>query len=414
MVIQNLMLRVFLPYALGNVLGAFYRTVTAVLAPDMIDELGLGAEEIGLLTSIYFLVFAAAQLPLGVLLDRYGARIVTAALFVIAGLGCLMFSMAPSVTMLTGGRALMGLGMSVALMGGFKAMTDWLPREKIAFGNGIILMAGGLGSMSATMPVQWALSVTDWRGVFFGLALVTFAVSAIILGVAPEKPRDAHARSIGEVLDGLRQVFADKSFLCNAPLGGVTMGVSMSVTNLWSGPWLRDVVGVPRAEIAHVLLGIATMMTISVFFTGSVVERLQRAGIPMLVTACAGIICFILSQCTIIANPAISPYALWLPMAFFGTSPVLIYTVLTGAFPHALAGRVNTAYNFLVFVVGFAAQWSIGAIIDLWPPVAEGRFAPAGYRTALAVMVCFEIAAFAWLIIGNRRRIRKITVTRPR
>jgi len=398
-----MLLRVFLPYALGNVLGAFYRTVMAILAPDLIDDLRLGAEELGLLTSVYFLVFAAAQLPLGVMLDRYGPRIVTTLTFVVAGLGCLVFSLSHEMAALGLGRALMGFGMAVALMGGFKAMVDWLPREKIAFGNGIILMAGGLGAMSATLPVQLALGVTDWRGVFFALGFVTFAVAAVLYFAAPEKPRESHARSVAEIWRGLRQVFADRSFLANAPLGGVTMGVSMSVNNLWSGPWLRDVMGVPRDEIAHVLLATTAMMAIAVFFTGSIVERLARAGIPILVTACFGIACFIAMQCMLIANPAISPYAIWLPMAFFGTVPVLIYTVLTQSFPHALAGRVNTAYNFVVFVVGFGAQWAIGAIIDLWPPVAEGRFAPEGYRTALAVMVCFEIAAFAWLIIGNRR-----------
>jgi MFS family permease len=401
--ISNLMVRVFVPYALGNVLGAFYRTVMAILAPDLIDELGFGAEDLGLLTSIYFLIFAAAQLPMGVLLDRYGARIVTVTTFAIGGAGCLVFSLSHDIALLALGRALMGLGMSVALMGGFKAMADWLPREKIAFGNGIILMAGGLGSMSATMPVQFALSMTDWRGVIFGLGLVTFAVAIIVLFVAPEKQRDAGSRSIAEAWRGLRQVFVSPAFIANAPLGGITMGISMSVNNLWSGPWLRDVAGVAREDVAQILLGNAAMMTVAVFFTGSIVERLARAGIPILVTACFGITCFIALQCVVIANPAVSPYALWLPMAFFGTTPVLIYTVLTQSFPHALAGRVNTAYNFVVFVVGFGAQWSIGAIIDLWPPVADGRFAPEGYRTALAVMVCFEIAAFVWLLVGNRR-----------
>jgi MFS family permease len=401
--IANLMLRVFVPYALGNVLGAFYRTVMAVLAPDLIDELGLGAEELGLLTAIYFLIFAAAQLPMGVLLDRFGARIVTVTTFVIGGTGCLVFSLSHDIALLALGRALMGLGMSVALMGGFKAMADWLPREKIAFGNGIILMAGGLGSMSATLPVQFALSITDWRGVIFGLGFVTFGVAAIVLLVAPEKPRGAESRSIAEVWRGLKQVFVSPAFIANAPLGGITMGISMSVNNLWSGPWLRDVMNVPRENIAQVLLANAAMMTIAVFFTGSIVERLARTGIPILTTACFGIACFIAMQCVLIANPAVSPYAIWMPMAFLGTIPVLIYTVLTQSFAHALAGRVNTAYNFVVFVVGFAAQWGIGAIIDLWPPIAEGRFAPAGYRTALGVMVCFEIAAFAWLIVMNRR-----------
>lgn len=401
--IANLLLRVFIPYALGNVLGAFYRTVMAVLAPDLIDELGLGAEELGLLTSIYFLVFAAAQLPMGVLLDRFDARIVTVMTFVIGGVGCLVFSLSHDIALLALGRALMGLGMSVALMGGFKAMVDWLPRDRTAFGNGIILMAGGLGSMSATLPVQFALSMTDWRGVIFGLGFATFAIAAIVLFVAPEKPRGAEARSIAEVWRGLKQIFVSPAFIANAPLGGITMGISMSVNNLWSGPWLRDVMGVPREDIASILLANAAMMTIAVFFTGSIVERLARAGIPILTTACCGIACFIAMQCVLVANPAVSPYAIWMPMAFLGTVPVLIYTVLTQSFPHALAGRVNTAYNFVVFVVGFGAQWGIGAIIDLWPPIAEGRFAPTGYRTALGVMVCFEIAAFVWLIVMNRR-----------
>lgn len=403
---QSLLLRLFIPYALGNVLGAFYRTVTAVLAPDLIDELGLGAEDLGLLTSVYFLVFAAAQLPLGLLLDRYGARRVMAILFVVAGGGCMIFARSAELPMLASGRALMGLGMSVALMGGFKAMVDWLPRDKIAFGNGIVLMAGGLGSMSATMPVQWALSFTDWRGVFFGLGAITLLVALAIFLVAPDKERSAPAPSLKEAWQGLLKILCDRNFLLKAPLGGITMGVAMSVTNLWSGPWLRDVAGVPRAEIATILFGMAAMMTIAVFFTGSVVERLQRAGIPMLVTACAGIVVFVGLQALIVANIPVNPYFLWLPLAFFGTMPVLIYTVLTTAFPHASAGRVNTAYNFVVFVVGFAAQWSIGAIIDLWPPVADGRFAPEGYRTALGVMICFEIAAFVWLLVGSRASAR--------
>ena len=370
--IANMMLRVFVPYALGNVLGAFYRTVMAVLAPDLIDEQGLGAEELGLLTSIYFLIFAAVQLPMGVLLDRFGARIVTVTTFVIGGTGCLVFSLSHDIALLALGRALMGLGMSVALMGGFKAMSDWLPRDRTAFGNGIILMAGGLGSMSATLPVQFALSMTDWRGVIFGLGFVTFAVAAIVLLVVPEKPRGAEARSIAEVWRGLKQIFVSPAFIANAPLGGITMGISMSVNNLWSGPWLRDVMGVSREDIASVLLANAAMMTIAVVFTGSIVERLARAGIPILTTACYGIACFIGVQCVLIANPAVNPYAIWMPMAFLGTIPVLIYTVLTQSFAHALAGRVNTAYNFVVFVVGFGAQWGIGAIIDLWPPIAEG------------------------------------------
>jgi len=165
---------------------------------------------------------------------------------------------------------------------------------------------------------------------------------------------------------------------------------------------MQDVMGIPRAQVANVLLGIACMMTLSVFFTGAIVERLERAGVPALTTSCIGIAGFIAMQMLIVTNPAVSPYLLWLPMAFFGTSPVLIYTVLTRAFPPQLAGRVNTAYNFITFAAAFGAQWSIGAIIDLWAPLGEGRFDPIGYRTALGTMIAIEVATFIWLLVAPR------------
>ncbi len=398
----GLILRLFVPFALANILGAFYRTVTSVLAPDIIAELHLSAEAVGLLTSVFFLVFAGAQLPLGILLDRYGARTVTGCCAFVAAVGAVLFARTDDLGLLALGRALMGFGMAVGLMGGFKALVDWLPREKVPFGNGIILMMGGLGTMGATAPTQWALSITDWHGVFEALAAITVVVGALLLIVAPDKPRTGARLTMGEALRALGHVFSDPQFLRSAPLGGLIMGVSMSVNSLWSGPWMQDVAGVPRPEIANVLFGIAFMMTISVFFTGSIVERLERAGVTMLTTSAIGIVGFIFFQVLIVLNPPVSPYLLWLPLAFFGTSPVLIYTVLTRAFPPQLAGRVNTAYNFITFAAAFGAQWSIGAIIDLWPPLGEGHFDPVGYRTGLGVMIALEVCAFIWMVVAPR------------
>jgi predicted MFS family arabinose efflux permease len=301
----------------------------------------------------------------------------------------------------------MGLGVAVVLMGGFKALIDWLPRERLPFGNGLLLMAGGLGAMSATQPVQWALGFTDWRGVFLILAAATVAIAILIVALAPEKPRAAHAPSLEEALRGVWHVLTDANFLRYAPVGGFVMGTSIAISGLWSGPWLHDVVGLPRGEVANVLFGMAAMTTISVVVTGSIVERLSRAGLTNLATACIGIVGFMLFQMLIVINPSISPYALWLPLAFFGTAPYLIYTVLMDGFAPVYAGRVNTAYNFVTFAAAFAVQWSIGAIIDLWPPVADGRFAPAGYRTALGVMVAVELIAFVWLVLGRRITLRR-------
>lgn len=404
---KTLLLRLFVPYALGNMLSAFYRTVMAVVAPDLIDTLDLDAEDLGLVTSVYFLVFAAVQLPLGVLLDRFGARAVSTVLFGIAAAGSLLFATAGTVPSLALARGLMGLGMSVALMGGFKAMIDWLPRDKVPFGNGLLLMSGGLGTMSATAPVEWALAITDWRGVFLVLGAATLVIAVMIVVTVPEKPRTPSRPSMVDAVRGIVHVYGDANFQRYAPLGAMVMGASISLTGLWAGPWLRDVEGLSRDEIANLLFAMAAMMTASVFLSGAVAERLARAGIASSMTAGVGIACFMTAQAGIVLNPDVNPYALWLPLAFFGSAPVLFYTVLTDCFPVIYAGRVTTAYNSITFACVFAAQWAIGAIIDLFPHVADGRFAPTGYRTALGVMIGVELLAFAWFALAPRFTSRR-------
>ena len=140
---------------------------------------------------------------------------------------------------------------------------------------------------------------------------------------------------------------------------------------------------------------------------GGLAQRLARAGFPILRTACTGIAGFIFFECLIIADLPISPWLLWLPYACCATAPVLIYSVLAGTFTSNLAGRVNTAYNFTTFTFAFAVQWFLGAVIDLWPPVADGQFAPQGYRVGFAIIVILQLSAFAWLIMSPKFAARR-------
>ncbi|MFC1674033.1 MFS transporter, partial [Pseudomonadota bacterium] len=161
------MARVFVPFALGYFLSYLYRVVNAVIAPELVGELALDASALGLLTAAYFLTFAAFQLPLGILLDRYGPRRVEAALLVFAALGAALFAWAPDTNTLILARALIGFGVSACLMASFKAFIMWFPIERIPLINGLQLAAGGLGALVATQPVEMMLDFTDWRGVFW-------------------------------------------------------------------------------------------------------------------------------------------------------------------------------------------------------------------------------------------------------
>jgi sugar phosphate permease len=103
-----LLLKVFLPFAGGYYLSYLYRTVNAIISPDLVREFGLGPGELGLLTSSSFLTFALFQLPLGILLDRYGPRRVNAGLLMLAGAGAALFGLSHSLGGLMVARALIG------------------------------------------------------------------------------------------------------------------------------------------------------------------------------------------------------------------------------------------------------------------------------------------------------------------
>ena len=105
-----LSIRVFLPFALGYFISYFFRNVNAIIEHDLVRDLGFSAAGLGLLTSVYFISFAAFQLPLGLLLDRFGPRRTESLLLLFASLGAFIFSRADSLGGLILGRLFIGLG----------------------------------------------------------------------------------------------------------------------------------------------------------------------------------------------------------------------------------------------------------------------------------------------------------------
>ena len=409
-----LALRIILPFALGYFLSYLYRAVNAVIAPDLVRELGLDAAALGLLTAAYFLSFAAFQLPLGILLDRFGPRRVEAALLVFAALGAALFAWAPSGGVLIVARALIGFGVSACLMAAFKAYVMWFPLERLALVNGVQLTAGGLGALMATAPVEAALGVTDWRGVFWALAGFTALAAAILFWVVPERdPGDRHT-SFGDAIGGVAQVFKSPVFWRVAPWTMVSQATFLSVQTLWVGPWLIDVAGLDRHSAALNLFWIAAAMTVGFLSWGVLAERLHRwFGVRPMSVAALGMTLFMATQLAIVGEWVVAweqalPGALlaaWLIFGFAGTAGVLPYAALSQAFPRKLAGRVNTGLNLIVFVFAFIGQWLSGWVIDLWPPVEGGGYAHEGFQAAFGVLLGLQVLAAGWFTLNRRIRI---------
>ncbi|MEK7751212.1 MAG: MFS transporter, partial [Acidobacteriota bacterium] len=208
----RLLALVFAPFAAGFFFSYLFRNVNAIIAKDLAAEFSLSPADVGLLTSLYLLSFAAMQAPVGVLLDRYGPRRVVASLLCIAGLGALEFALAAGFGELALGRALIGFGVSACLMGSFKAFTLWFPLARLATLNGWMIAFGGLGGLAATSPLEALLGPLGWRAVFVGLAAGCALAAAAIFFVVPEKPLPGAGEGWGAAFARMGRVFATLSF----------------------------------------------------------------------------------------------------------------------------------------------------------------------------------------------------------
>jgi len=393
--------RVTLPFLAGYFVSYLYRSINAVIGPTLARDFELSAAGLGLLSGIYFFAFAVFQLPLGVLLDRYGPRRVNATLLMVAAAGGLWFALAGSTTELTLARALIGLGVSGCLMASFSAFALWYPPERLATMNGVAFASGMLGAIAVTVPLEVVLRALHWREVFYGIAGLTVAVSLVLFFVVPERVAARRGAPLAAQLREYSALARDPAFwrmaacVCGSQLAAVSLGT------LWVATWLRDVAGYSPAEVARALLLFNIVMIAGYLGFGRASDRLTRAGrstLPLMVVGLATA-----SLCLLLLASGVRAGHLALWSVFFGcaTAGVLSYPLISRRYSKQMTGRVNSAVNVAVFVGMFSGQWAVGAVLNLWPQSPAG-YAPAAYPWALAGLWLAQFLGLAWLWQSRR------------
>lgn len=398
---RRLWIRLFLPFAAGYFLSYLYRTANAVIGPVLARELDLGDNALGLLTSTYFLAFGAAQLPLGMLLDRFGPRRVEAGLLLIAAAGAASFGLADGLGGLALGRALIGLGVSACLMASFKAFAQWFPPERQASLTGWIMASGGLGALAASKPLELALGFASWREIALGLAVATLAVAGLIGFLAPDKESEEKGTGIAAQLAGVKTIFSSRHFWRYAPMGFWVTGGFMAVQGLWASRWMTVLEGMDGAAIAIRLTWLSGAMLAGFLFMGFFATKLVHRGIKLERVYLGAMVVAIALLALISSRPTFAGNLLWPVLGICFSLSNISYSLVAQAFPSNLSGRANTALNLLVFAGAFGLQWGIGGLVDSLQ--AAGWATDAAFRAAFFTLLGGQLLALGWLLLSARR-----------
>jgi type IV secretory pathway TrbF-like protein/predicted MFS family arabinose efflux permease len=392
---------VFLPFAAGYYLSYLFRTINALIATRLMADLGLKAADLGVLTSVFFLSFAVIQLPLGMMLDRYGPRRVQTALLPIAALGAAVFALADNFVVLVIARALIGVGVAGSLMSGLKAIVLWFPRERIPLANGCFIMLGALGAVTATAPAESLLESIGWRDLFEALAALSAACALLIYLFVPDTALRKCVLKKPQELGSLRSVYADARFWRLAPLSATCIGSAWALHGLWAAPWLRDVAGLDQPAIVQHLFVMAIVACGGALFLGFGADRFGHGrGRTETILAVAAVL-FIAAQMALALDWPIPTALTWAIVAGVGAATVLSFAILAEHFPAEIAGRANAALNLLHVGGAFVLQSGIGIIIEQWTPEG-GRYPTVAYQTAFAFIIALQIAALFWFIRPRR------------
>lgn len=405
--------RVFLCFALGYLLSYALRAINAVIAPPLQSELGLTNADLGLLSSAYFVAFGCMQLPLGIWLDRYGSRRTESALLLCAAAGAVVFATSSSLTGLWIGRALIGIGVSACLMAAFKAYRQWFPLDRQSQLASWMLVAGTAGALTATLPVTMALPAIGWRGIFWTVAALLLAVSAAIFFLLRDVERrfaePAHAASAdgsGGAGRGYGSIFGSAYFWRMGVPGLLIHGIFFALQTLWAGPWMTTVLGKTQQQTGEILFAFNLVLLLSYLALGWSAPRLLARGWNMHRLIGMGLAGMLLAQCLMLAWQAPLAWLLWLGLALFVPVTTLVQSGVALAFPAALAGRANSAYNLMLFIGAFGTQWGFGVAVDAFK--SGGAGAADAFRMTLAAAIALQLAAAVYFVLSRAQPAKQI------
>lgn len=390
-------------------LSQFYRSALNVIAPELIQELQLSSEALGLANAAFFWALLAVQVPVGILFDRVGARVTVGVLAIASVAGAVMHGSVHDAAGLTLARFLLGVGHGGSFMATVFLISRWWPRERWSTAMSWIFAMSMLGVVLAGTPLAAASQIVGWRSAFVAMGVVSALTGLffylLVRDDPPGRPATTHARaSIGSLLRGYIEVVRIPGLLRILGLQATAYAVLATIMGLWAGPYLGHVHGLDTVARGNVLVAMAVAQTLGVLVAGPldrvINSRKKIAGGGAILTIA------LLGALAWEARPP-TGVAIGLLIALSAASSygVHVVTHARSVYPEHLAGRGTTTAN-MAQLLGCAAMPVVTGLIPGFFPVTASGYAPVAYQWIFATIAASLAAGLAVYVTSTDVRPR--------
>jgi MFS family permease len=392
---------------LGWLVGSlffFYAWILRVSPSVMVEELmrdfAVGGAILGNLSAFYFYGYAGMQIPVGLLLDRFGPRRLMTVAATVVAVACLMFAWSGALAGASVMRFLIGAGCAFSLVGAMAVAGQWFPRERFALLAGLAMMFGMVGGVFGQAPLRLAVDASDWRTTMASVAVIGFGLALAAWLFVRDRRRGSGG--VGAVLQGLRRVGANRETWLNAVAGLGSTGPLLAFAGLWGVPYLQAVY-----EIDRVTAGSVTSVTfigwgVGAPLIGWLSDHIGNRRKPLV----AGLVVSALSLAAILYVPGVPLWgvgALCFGIGFGGSAQIVCFALVREHNPPQLSGTAIGMVNALVTGAGALFQPTVGWLLDSgWDGLlVDGArvYTVAAYNSAFGVLVAGCIVGILCAIV---------------
>ena len=332
------------------------------MVDDLMKEFSVGAAILGYLSATYLYIYAALQIPLGLVVDKYGLRGVVAGACALCGIGSIVFSLADSVYLAYLGRGLVGAGAAFSFVGALNMAARWFP-SRFALLGGWAQMMGSAGGFVGQAPLSLAVATFGWRSCNLSLGIAGLVLAVLLLFTVKDPKEDQASEDNFSIWLGLKNVCANKqTWLATLAAAGLTSAL-LAFGGLWGVPYLMKARAIDKPDAASFISIIFVGWAIGAPFFGWLSDRIRRRRILLQWGTCGAA----LTTGTTILVPTLSTTLVIVVLflqGFFSASMILGFALAKDNNPPESSGVALGLINTFVVGSGAILQPLVGVLLD--------------------------------------------------